>query len=442
MEANSVVEDYVPDDTDNLTSPASYVTDLPPLDKVKTEAESKDTPSETHQVDQSAPYVPLVDSFVVPERDLLVPSLKTTMSELASQINSMSDSVKDDDLLKESLNNASVNLLNMVGILDYLEADQVSILMNSLHDQASHFYKEISNLKQNQEQSLAAVVVTMSEAAIDAQTTLEKRHQKELAVRVESLTETFLKRLEDGLRTQAIEIDSFWKEHVKQVLDNERHGRLARLDSLALHIKALDAEYIKSVDYLNTTTTANILQTLIHPLSEALNNGSSEKAVAIWKKLGSVVENSNDELVKTVYQSISPKDLMKFKSSDSLVFHFSNEVSPRAKQAIFVPNKCGIISYMIATTMSYFIIPVTIFSQPTIRDGETNEIKLHNALVHASKGDLESCVRTSVGENGLAPSWSRYILQDWALEAWETLRILKAIELLRVWTVISSVTEK
>jgi hypothetical protein len=146
--------------------------------------------------------------------------------------------------------------------------------------------------------------------------------------------------------------------------------------------------------------------------------------------------------VKTVYQSISPKDLMKFKSSDSLVFHFSNEVSPRAKQAIFVPNKCGIISYMIATTMSYFIIPATIFSQPTIRDGETNEIKLHNALVHASKGDLESCVRTSVGENGLAPSWSRYILQDWALEAWETLRILKAIELFRVWTVISSVTEK
>ena len=143
------------------------------------------------------------------------------------------------------------------------------------------------------------------------------------------------------------------------------------------------------------------------------------------------MDASGDELARTVYSSVSKEDLLRFKPKALVTAEFA--VAKRtADRAVYVPIQGGVISYCVATIMSFLTL-----SWPS----ESNSGKLYKAGIYARYGDLEGCVRESVGQKGLSPSWSRYILQDWAQDAWHTLRILKAAQVLKAWSVHSSISK-
>ncbi|ORY43877.1 hypothetical protein BCR33DRAFT_785670 [Rhizoclosmatium globosum] len=186
-----------------------------------------------------------------------------------------------------------------------------------------------------------------------------------------------------------------WQQKVKELVDNERDGRLARLDHLAMKIKYLEEIAVRSGEYVERMQGVQRLIAAVQGVKAKVEEGGAfKKELAVLQDAGRVV--SFDEL-KQDFQSLATK----------------------IRRVQLMPADGGPVSYALSWSLSHLLI-----QKHGLVPGSDVESVLARAQFYLGHGDLESAAR----EVNQLQGWSGSVAKDWVKEARKVLEVQQALE--------------
>ncbi|KAJ3378807.1 Formation of crista junctions protein 1 [Entophlyctis sp. JEL0112] len=288
----------------------------------------------------------------------------------------------------------------------------------ALVEQADAFIATIARQNQQaldalseQERELAEVF----EAALaEHKTTLAKAQQEAIAAEKAALALEFSRELEAAVQAREAGIEDEWKAKIKQLVDAERDGRLAKLDHLAMKMKYLEGIVVNNGEYVEKMQGVQRIFAALQIVSGKVESGGSfKKELALLKKYG-----EDDYLVSSALEAVDDKIAATGIVTLDELRHDFGSLSTKLRRIQLMPEDGGPIAYGVSYLLSYFIFPKYGFVA-----GSDTESVLARANFYLSHGDLESAAR----EINQLPGWSKVLARDWLNEARAHLEVKQAL---------------
>ncbi|KAJ3189709.1 Formation of crista junctions protein 1, partial [Entophlyctis luteolus] len=288
----------------------------------------------------------------------------------------------------------------------------------ALVEQADAFIATIARQNQQaldalseQERELAEVF----EAALaEHKTTLAKAQQEAIAAEKAALALDFSRELEAAVQAREAGIEDEWKAKIKQLVDAERDGRLAKLDHLAMKMKYLEGIVVNNGEYVEKMQGVQRIFAALQIVSGKVESGGSfKKELALLKKYG-----EDDYLVSSALEAVDDKIAATGIVTLDELRHDFGSLSTKLRRIQLMPEDGGPIAYGVSYLLSYFIFPKYGFVA-----GSDTESVLARANFYLSHGDLESAAR----EINQLPGWSKVLARDWLNEARAHLEVKQAL---------------
>lgn len=207
--------------------------------------------------------------------------------------------------------------------------------------------------------------------------------------------------------------------HVEQ----ERGGRLARLEELATNIKRLERVTLDNAEYLDENLRLHAMWAAIRALTAATIEAPERRPFRDeLRMLRHASGAKEDELVSVVLESLEKTDApdVGIEPISDLTTWFTTSVSPQVARVALVPeHNAGVLSYI----TSYFLSSLR-FSRHGLVEGNDVLSVLSRAEYYLNEKDLDSATRELNQLKGAA----RALLADWLDAARKRLEVLQAIE--------------
>ncbi|KAI9345292.1 mitochondrial inner membrane protein Mitofilin [Obelidium mucronatum] len=455
------------------TVAAPIVSETVPIDEVKAAEEISDTPIDFTPIDHHVPAVAPVVAIAAPvapvessesalnekkeakkekkdkkekkekkekstkeTTDAAAPVITSILAEsaispnLAAQLESLSkalDAIKPTTKNSAALKEAKDSLLALTKSIP-TETSGSSVagggiseadVQSALAAQADRFLDTLG--KQNetalqalteQERELAEVFeLAMADQAAAYRADKDKALQELQAAKERDFDEA----LHAALVKESEEIKKEWTAKVKELVDNERDGRLARLDHLAIKLKHLEAISLASGEYVERMQgIQRVLAALQGVALKVEEGGPFKKEFGVLKRFG-----KGDEVIEAVLATVDSRVVEEgVVSVDELRQDFDN-LSTKLRRVQLMPENGGPVSYGVSYLLSYLLI-----SKHGLVAGSDTESILARSKFYLSHGDLESATR----ELNQLQGWSRVLARDWLKEARAHLEVKQALE--------------
>ncbi|KAI9205337.1 mitochondrial inner membrane protein Mitofilin, partial [Polychytrium aggregatum] len=376
----------------------------------KSSSEARPSNDEALPASDSAPVATLPE-FTLPEITHEHPSYRR-MAEgihaLSEYIGSYLQSHPDERLAK-----ARETLVDLSLALAHIEAEEARHIDRELEKQSEQFKAfldtevlrfQIALAEQHEAESLKHERVLATE---------RDQHKAELISEIERLNDLF----KSELVRQSKDLDEYWQKEIKARVDQERDGRLARLDHLSLKLMQLEKISIDAGEFGQLKHRIHLLQTALKALRGSLDANTVQPfstEIQILRKLG-----KGDALIESVLESI-PEDVSRsgIVPFDGLKKRFYS-VAKYVRQAQLMPEKGGPISYIVSRVSSNLL-----FKKHGLIPGEDCEAILARTEQHLRLGELEQATR----ELNQLKGWPKILAGDWLKAARRHLEVRQAIE--------------
>jgi hypothetical protein len=345
----------------------------------------------------------------------------------------------------------------------HLISEQLNLLTdeksNIVSDLVAQQMAEFEKILKQKEEAIRARFTEDLDAKLKeseaAQAVVAQEHHQQLALQKKQWMEETSKLLE----SQAQDLEKTWQNEMNAQLDQERNGRLARLDHLALRLKYLESICAVHSTMLDTCyykqSLYSALQALHTMLFETPDARYSFKAE--WALLRKIA--GEDQLLNAVLDSVM-EDVQGngIASFADLHSRFANRVVPEVRKASLLPaTEFNLISrlkdYLAAqipteyqsylptpTPVSTALPPIGLFSYTLSSLGSyagfnklrgiyaENDVESILARVeyHLQREDLDMATR----ELNLLQGWPKILVSDWLNEARRHLEVKLAMEVM------------
>jgi MICOS complex subunit MIC60 len=246
---------------------------------------------------------------------------------------------------------------------------------------------------------------------------------------------------------QGIELQRRWIREIKVRVEQERGGRLAKLDELAFHIKQLEQLTLANAAHLEETLRVHALWAAIRRLHRAidapvrtpfrddlrrLRHIATAAAGATATSIESVEGKEEleeaaprDPLLSAVLESLDASDTpdIGVEPFGDLVSWFTSSVAPRVSRVALVPAEdeggAGVLAHLASGILSRLQ-----FHRTGLVPGKDVQSVLARAEWYLNEKDLDSATRELNQLKGTA----RVLLRDWLDAARSRLEIQQALE--------------
>ncbi|KAJ3175011.1 Formation of crista junctions protein 1 [Geranomyces variabilis] len=346
-----------------------------------------------------------------------------SVTALAGVLSGLASNVTEEGRAK--LESARGELVALTQYLNTMEAEEATRLKSTLEKQAANYSE---TLREHASVSEAALLKQADElrnlygrAVEEQREELIAKHNEDLAERLSEQAAEFRESLAKDLAEQASRLEKHWAKEVKTRVDEERDGRLARLDHLALKVKRLEAISLDAGDRLDRSVRIHRLRAAVESLSEVLQQpyqSSLVKEVEVLRVAAGDVEDSFP-LVAAVAASI-PADLAR--SGVPTLFqleHRFRSTAAAVRSAQFMPTDGGPLSHIASTALSKLA-----FKKRGLVNGDDVEAVLARAEWYLEEGDIDAAAR----EMNQLKGWPRRLSADWLKGARAYLEVKQAVE--------------
>ncbi|KAJ3330210.1 hypothetical protein HDU93_000517, partial [Gonapodya sp. JEL0774] len=196
---------------------------------------------------------------------------------LAAAVSALNKELESSKLPAESKAGVREQLDKVTKQLSALEKEQAILVGAAVTDTISHFDQEITTLVESYQKTLA-IAQSSVEYAVDSHVA-EVRQQVSAAKDAEAKellsaqAAEFERTLRDALSAQSEAIQLDWRREVKERVDKERGGRLARLDGLELKLKVLEVVAKENGESAARMDTLRQLRNAVARLKLAVEDG-------------------------------------------------------------------------------------------------------------------------------------------------------------------------
>lgn len=253
-------------------------------------------------------------------------------------------------------------------------------------------------------------------------------------------------RLKAEVVAQGIELQRRWIRDIKVRVEQERGGRLARLEELATNLKRLERLALDNAEYLDENlrlhatwaalralTASSIdapvrrpfrdeLRVLRHAARASSSNESASDAEKEERK--AVVQDVLESLEKTDVPDVGVEPIA------DLATWFTTSVAPQVAKIALVPeHDAGVLSYLASNFLSSFR-----FARHGNVEGSDVLSVLARAEHYMNEKDLDSAAR----ELNQLKGPQRTLLSDWLEAARRRLEVQQALEIIQAQATLDS----
>ncbi|ODQ51195.1 hypothetical protein SAICODRAFT_20904 [Saitoella complicata NRRL Y-17804] len=365
-----------------------------------------------------------VDAF---ETGSLADPVVGSLAEAVNGVISAANEGDAVDALRPNLEAAKAELAALNTKLAELHKEAEAELERRLTEQGRQF----AALAQEQQQQVRA--------AFEAQ---EMQWREQFELERENLTKLYTERLNTELNTQAqlaeqktrnelveqnIEMQRRWIREIKARVEEERGGRLGRLEALQTKVKQLEALTADSADFIEAGVRAQKLHVAVQAVKAAVE---APRPRSIAKELAALKEVAgNDEVVKAAISTIDPATYERGHASIAQLADRFQLVANEVRKVSLLPENAGVAGHAASWLVSKFMLRKT--GMPVGNDVESI---LARAETYLEEGSLDQAAR----EINQLRGWPKRLVSDWLEQARRHLEVKQAVEVIELQAVLES----
>lgn len=233
-----------------------------------------------------------------------------------------------------------------------------------------------------------------------------------------------LYRLKEEVIAQGIEMQRRWIREVKVRVEQERGGRLAKLDELATSLKRLERLALDNSSYLDENIRVHSMWTAIRAMQSAVDASIRKPFREELRVLRHIAVAKEDAIIAAALDSLEQSDMpdIGIEPFADLASWFSTSVRPRVSSVALVPDQdAGVLTHLASHFLSLFR-----FQRHGLIPGSDVLSILSRAEYYMNEKDLDSAAR----ELNQVKGTERELLRDWLEAARRRLEVLQALEVL------------
>ncbi len=223
---------------------------------------------------------------------------------------------------------------------------------------------------------------------------------------------------------QGIELQRRWIREIKVRVEQERGGRLAKLDEIATNLKRLERVALDNAGYLDENIRVHALWSALRAVSHVVDAPERKPFREELRALRRVAAAREDPIVSAALQSLEASDVpdVGVEPIADLATWFTASVAPRVSSVALVPDQnAGVLSYLASNLFSSFR-----FQRHGLVPGSDVLSVLARAEYHLNEKDLDSAARELNQLGGPA----KVLLTDWLDAARKRLEVLQALQVM------------
>ncbi|KAI7821405.1 mitochondrial inner membrane protein Mitofilin [Gamsiella multidivaricata] len=339
-----------------------------------------------------------------------------------------------------------VAILNETGI-----PEQGHQVFEKANEELKHLSERVEALKVEGEAQAATVMAELTEKYNKLVNEKETQHEGELTQLKKELAEAHeeekKKAIEQELKAQqnilreeqkqellkyATDMQRRWVREVKVRVENERGGRLARLDQINLRLRTLERQEIDNAEFLEQSARTHQLWCGIKALEKAYEAGERRPFDRELVRLKRLAETEKDaEVLKSVLAAVPESVAIQgVDSVPELVDRFEY-VADKVRQASLVPENGGVLAHGMSVLLSKLM-----FKKHGLVPGNDVEAVLARTEYYLLENDLEQAVR----ELNQLKGWGKRLAKDWIVAARRRVEVGQAIDVINTHANLVSLT--
>ncbi|KAL1921867.1 uncharacterized protein VTP21DRAFT_10509 [Calcarisporiella thermophila] len=378
--------------------------------------EKKDAVDDFHRFQLPTNLVPTTD-------EALVCQLVQTLNELSAVVNEIGPTPKLAKVIEEARGE-----LSMLGEkFNELRDRNVSIVKAALKEQARAFHELLheheAQVSTNVEKHLAESAALWNEEKLR----LFEQYRDELKAELERQGAEHAQRLQEALVRQAVETQRRWVREVQYLVENERAGRLARLDHINARLHSLERSVLDNVELLEHSQRAHLLWNAVLSLRNVFESTERQPFTAELEALRQV--GAPHAIVNTVLATIDERIAKEgLDSVPSLLARFQG-VANEVRRAALVPEDGGLLSHVLSIILSKLM-----FHKQGLCEGDDVESVLARTEHYLHENDLDSATR----ELNQLTGWPKKLAKGWLEAARNRLEVEQALKVIETQASLES----
>jgi mitofilin len=228
--------------------------------------------------------------------------------------------------------------------------------------------------------------------------------------------------LKEEVIAQGIELQRRWIREVKVKVEEERGGRLARLDELATDLKRLERLTLDNSSYLDENIRLHGMWTALRAMHAAIEAPVRKSFREELRVLRHIAVAKDDPVASVALESLESSDIpdVGVEPFADLASWFTTSVAPRVSNVALVPDQdAGVLSHLASHLLSSFR-----FQRYGFTPGSDVLSVLSRAEYYMNEKDLDSATRELNQLTGTA----KELLHDWLEAARRRLEVQQALE--------------
>ncbi|KAF9284643.1 Formation of crista junctions protein 1 [Mortierella alpina] len=367
------------------------------------------------------PAKKLITVAPIESEEPIMTNLNTTLTQLVAILNE-SGIPEQGHQVFEKANEELKHLSERVEALKVEGEAQAATVMAELTEK---YNRLVSEKESHHEGHISQLKKELAEAS-----ELEKKQaiERELKIQQEILREE----QKQELLKYAMDMQRRWAREVRVRVENERGGRLARLDQINLRLKTLERQGADNAEFLDQSARTHQLWCGIKALEKAYEAGERRPFDRELARLKRLAESEKDAEVLKVVLAAVPESVAAagVDSVPELMDRFEY-VADKVREASLVPENGGVLAHGMSVILSKLM-----FKKHGLVPGNDVEAILARTEYYLQESDLEQAVR----ELNQLKGWGKRLAKDWIVAARRRVEVGQAIDVINTHANLISLT--
>ncbi|KIK91607.1 hypothetical protein PAXRUDRAFT_149146 [Paxillus rubicundulus Ve08.2h10] len=359
----------------------------------------------------------------------VISHLAGTIDNLASYLNSNPAAAEK---AKNVLETARNDLTQLASRFDQLREDEQRQLEAKLDEQAREYTTKLLELEIEAQDKLDLQKEDYEKYVEEEKAKFAQVYREKLDHEVKLQTILLNERLKEEVIAQGIELQRRWIREVKVKVEEERGGRLARLDELATDLKRLERLTLDNSSYLDENIRVHGMWTALRAMHAAIEAPVRKSFREELRVLRHIAVAKDDPVTSVALEALENSDIpdVGVEPFADLASWFTTSVAPRVSSVALVPDQdAGVLSHLASHLLSSFR-----FQRYGFIPGSDVLSVLSRAEYHMNEKDLDSATRELNQLTGTA----KELLHDWLEAARRRLEVQQALEVIQAQATLAS----
>ncbi|TCD63207.1 Formation of crista junctions protein 1 [Steccherinum ochraceum] len=391
---------------------------------------------------KSVPSPQVAEATPPPPLPLVAPAVQEfaasepVISQLASVIDNLASYLNANPSAAEKahgiLEDAKTDLTQLAKRIDEVKEEERAKLEATLDEQTREYSLKLMEFEMAAQDKLDSQEDDFRKLFEEEKGKFIAAYREKLNKELETQSEIINERLKEEVVAQGIELQRRWIREIKVRVEQERGGRLAKLDELATGLKRLERVALDNSAFLDENLRIHSLWSALRALNHAVDASTRKPFRDELRVLRHITAAREDPVVATVLDTLESSDVpdIGVEPFADLASWFSSSVAPRVCSVALVPDQnAGVLSHLASHLFSSFS-----FKRQGLVPGSDVLSTLARAEYYMNEKDLDSAARELNQLTGTA----KVLISDWLEAARKRLEVVQALEVIQAQATLAS----